>query len=128
MPNLNPPRSTFILIATLLKQARGANEFQCHFQNCKNYQNRTTRSEIMRIFANLREMDPFPVRELISIPVRELISFPVRELNPFPVREMTQNLHNFTSSSPILKIFAFLKMALKFVGTYSLLEECGHQN
>ena len=52
-----------------------------------------------------------------SIPVRELISFPVRELNPFPVREMTQNLHKFTPSSPILKIFAFLEMASKFIST-----------
>ena len=68
-----------------------------------------------------------PVRELIhtnSIPVRELNhtnSIPVRELthtNSIPVRELDPNFHIFAPSGPILKIFAFLKMALKFVGTF----------
>ena len=33
--------------------------------------------------------------------------------------------YNFPSRSPILMIFTFLKMALKFIGSSSLLEECG---
>ena len=36
--------------------------------------------------------------------------------------------HNFASSGPILIIFTFLKIALKFVSSFSLLEECGNQN
>ena len=36
--------------------------------------------------------------------------------------------HNFASSGPILIIFTFLKIALKFVGSFSLLEECGNKN
>ena len=68
-----------------------------------------------------------PVRELNhtnSIPVRELThtnSIPVRELNhtnSIPVRELNPNFHIFASSGPILEIFAFLKMALNFVGTF----------
>ena len=31
---------------------------------------------------------------------------------------LRQILYNFASSGPILKIFAFLEMALKFVGTF----------
>ena len=61
----------------------------------------------------VREMNSIPVREMDSIPVREMKSIPVRELNPFPVK-----ICNFASSGPILKIFAFLEMALKFVGTF----------
>ena len=34
-------------------------------------------------------------------------------------------LYNLASRNPILMIFTFLKMALKFIGTSSLLEECG---
>ena len=33
--------------------------------------------------------------------------------------------YNIASRSPILMIFTFLKMALKFIGSSSLLEECG---
>ena len=36
--------------------------------------------------------------------------------------------HNFESISPILTIFTFLKMALKFICSSSLLEECGSKN
>ena len=36
--------------------------------------------------------------------------------------------HIFAPSSPILIIFTVLKMALKFVCSFSLLEECGNQN
>ena len=36
--------------------------------------------------------------------------------------------HNFASRTPILIIFTFLKMALKFIGSSSLLEECGSKN
>ena len=36
--------------------------------------------------------------------------------------------HNFTSRSPILMIFTFLKTILKFIGSSSLLEECGSKN
>ena len=61
----------------------------------------------------LPEMDSIPVREMDSIPVREMKSIPVRELNPFPLK-----LCNFASSGPILKFFTFLKMALKFIGTF----------
>lgn len=35
---------------------------------------------------------------------------------------------NFPSRSLILMIFTFLKMALKFIGSSSLLEECGSKN
>ncbi len=47
-----------------------------------------------------------------KINLREMISFPVREMNPFPVK-----LCNFASRGPILEIFTFLKMALKFIGS-----------
>ena len=36
--------------------------------------------------------------------------------------------HNFTSRSPILMIFTFLKMILKFIGSSSLFKECGSKN
>ena len=36
--------------------------------------------------------------------------------------------YNFASRSSILMIFTFLKMALKFIGSSSLLEECGSKN
>ena len=36
--------------------------------------------------------------------------------------------YNFASRSPILMIFTFLKIALKFIGSSSLLEECGSKN
>ena len=39
--------------------------------------------------------------------------------------DLTSFFHNFASRSPILMIFTFLKMALKFIGSSSLLEECG---
>ena len=39
-----------------------------------------------------------------------------------------KNFYNFASRSPILMIFTFLKMALKFIGSSSLLEECGSKN
>ena len=39
-----------------------------------------------------------------------------------------QIFHNFASSGPILKIFTFLKMALKFICSFSLHEECGIKN
>ena len=43
-------------------------------------------------------------------------------LNLFPF------FHNFASRSPILMIFTFLKMILKFVGSSSLLKECDSKN
>ena len=36
--------------------------------------------------------------------------------------------YNFTSRSPILMIFTFLKMILKFIDSPSLLKECGSKN
>ena len=36
--------------------------------------------------------------------------------------------HNFTSRSPILMIFTFLKTILKFIGSSSLFKECGSKN
>ena len=36
--------------------------------------------------------------------------------------------HNFASRSPILMIFRFLKMALKFIGSSSLPKECSSIN
>ena len=36
--------------------------------------------------------------------------------------------YNFASRSPILMIFTFLKLALKFIGSSSLLKECGSRN
>ena len=42
--------------------------------------------------------------------------------------DLTSFFYNFASRSPILMIFTFLKMALKFIGSSSLLEECGSKN
>ena len=42
--------------------------------------------------------------------------------------DLTSFFHNFASRSPILMIFTFLKMALKFIGSSSLLKECGSKN
>ena len=39
-----------------------------------------------------------------------------------------QFFHNFASSGRILMIFTFLKMALQFIGSFSLLKECGSKN
>ena len=42
--------------------------------------------------------------------------------------DLTSFFYNFASRSPILMIFTFLKMALKFICSSSLLEECGSKN
>ena len=42
--------------------------------------------------------------------------------------DLTSFFYNFASRSPILMIFTFLKMALKFICSFSLLKECGSKN
>ena len=84
----------------------------------------------MRKKINLREMISFPVREMNPFPVRKMKSFPLLEMNPFPLLEMNPfpvKLCNFASRGPILEIFTFLKMALKFVGSFSYGQRAQHE-
>ena len=56
------------------------------------------------------------------------LGFPTRMVFILYCIDLTSFFHNFASRSPILMIFTFLKMALKFICSSSLLEECGSKN
>ena len=53
------------------------------------------------------------------------LGFPKRMVFILYCIDLTSFFYNFASRSPILMIFTFLKMALKFIGSSSLFEECG---
>ena len=114
---------------------KAAYEFWCHFQKCKNFQNRTTRSEVMKIFlyyvelVNIKSIPHCQFRtraELTYYKINSALSIPHmcgidNTWNPW-------FFHNFATNGPILIIFTFLKIALKIVGSFSLFEECGNKN
>ena len=55
-------RHGFNFYATSSRQAQAANEFQCHFQKWQNFENRTSRTEVMKNSSNCLESNLINVR------------------------------------------------------------------